>query len=45
MAAFCHYWRMTPADWKALTLAETRVMTEFAEDQIDAQKRATKRRR
>ncbi len=43
MAAFCKYWGISPAEWKALTLAETRVMTEYAEDDIEARNRANKR--
>lgn len=32
MAAFCHYWRISPADYWALTVDEVSVMTDFANE-------------
>jgi hypothetical protein len=40
MAAFCRFWRVTPADYWALTIAETRALTDFANEEIAARRKA-----
>lgn len=30
MAAFCHFWHMTPSDFWALTFREHEAMTDYA---------------
>lgn len=43
MASFCRFWRMTPAEYHALTLEELEAMTKFANDEIEQHKRAQKK--
>jgi len=38
MAAFCRYWRMTPAEYRALTLEEFGALAEFMVDDLRRQK-------
>lgn len=46
MAAFCRFWNITPAEYKALTVEELNAMTEYANDEIaERKKQANKQRR
>lgn len=39
MAAFCRFWNVTPAEYKALTLEELEAMTEYANKEINERKK------
>jgi hypothetical protein len=40
MAAFCHFWGISPSEYWALTIAEVSVMVQFANDYVEAQRQA-----
>ena len=44
MAAFCHYWRLTPAEYKVLRYDEIYAMFEFMRKRLQAQQRENRRR-
>lgn len=44
MAAFCKYWGMTPAEYKALTVEELNALTEFANNEIRERNRQAKKK-
>jgi len=44
LAAFCHYWRMTPRDVDALTHDEYAALVRYLNNDVRAQQRAARKR-
>lgn len=43
LARFCHFWRMTPAEYEALEPGERDALTEYANRYIQDENRAARK--